>query len=47
MAQDAVDGVPVYDNGHDVAVAHGRNDAPDSCTSGQKWQCFEFVTRYL
>lgn len=41
------DGVPVYDNGPLFAVSHGRHYAPDGYYFGQKWQCVEFIKRYL
>lgn len=42
-----VDGVPIYDNGPLFAISHGRNYAEDGYYFGQKWQCVEFIKRYL
>jgi surface antigen len=41
------DGVPVYDNGPIFSISHGRSFAADGTYFGQKWQCVEFVKRYL
>lgn len=40
-------GVAVYDNGPLVATSHGKHDAGDGYYYGQKWQCVEFVKRFL
>ncbi len=42
-----LDGVAVYDNGPLFTVTHGRNYAADGYYFGQKWQCVEFIKRYL
>jgi len=42
-----LDGVAVYDNGPLFTASHGRNRAVDGYYFGQKWQCVEFVKRYL
>jgi len=47
MPIEALNGVAVYDNGPIASVSHGRNAAPDGYYFGQKWQCVEFVKRYL
>lgn len=44
---DNLDGVPVYANGRSYAVSHGRHYAADGYYFGQKWQCVEFIKRYL
>ncbi len=44
---ESLDGVPVYDNGPIFSISHGRNYAADGTYFGQKWQCVEFVKRYL
>ena len=41
------DGVNVYDNGLLFSRSHGRHYADDGYYYGQKWQCVEFVKRYL
>ncbi len=41
------DGVSVYENGPVFSVSHGRHYAPDGYYFGQKWQCVEFIKRYL
>lgn len=43
----SLDGVPVYNNGPLFVVSHGRNYAADGYYFGQKWQCVEFIKRYL
>ncbi|MEN3929644.1 CHAP domain-containing protein [Microvirga sp. W0021] len=42
-----LDDVPVYDNGPIFNIAHGRHYAEDGYYLGQKWQCVEFIKRYL
>lgn len=39
--------MPVYANGPLFAVSHGRHYAADGYYFGQRWQCVEFVKRYL
>lgn len=40
-------GVPVYYNGDDFLEGHGNNYSEDNYYYGQKWQCVEFVKRYM
>jgi hypothetical protein len=47
IAIEGLDGVMVYDNGPNFPDSHGRNYAPDGYYFGQKWQCVEFIKRYL
>jgi len=47
IAVEGLDGVAVYDNGPKFEDAHGRNYASDGYYFGQKWQCVEFIKRYL
>lgn len=42
-----LDGVDVYNNGPVFVASHGRHYAQDGYYFGQKWQCVEFVKRYL
>lgn len=44
---ESLDGVAVYENGPVYTVTHGRNYAADGYYFGQKWQCVEFIKRYL
>lgn len=44
---ESLDGVPVYDNGPIFSMSHGKSFAADGTYFGQKWQCVEFVKRYL
>lgn len=44
---DSLDGVPVYANGLSFSTSHGRHYADDGYYFGQKWQCVEFIKRYL
>ena len=44
---ESLDGVPVYDNGPIFSASHGKSLASDGTYFGQKWQCVEFVERYL
>lgn len=46
-AIESQDGVAVYDNGPIFSVSHGRHFAGDGTYFGQKWQCVEFIKRYL
>ena len=46
-AIESLDGVAVYDNGPIFTVSHGRHYAGDGTYFGQKWQCVEFIKRYL
>ncbi len=41
------DRVAVYDNGPVFSLSHGKNYAEDGTYFGQKWQCVEFIKRYL
>lgn len=41
------EGVQVYDNGPLFSVSHGRHYAADGYYFGQKWQCVEFIKRFL
>lgn len=47
MVLDTLNGVPVYDHGRIVSISHGRHYAADGTYFGQRWQCVEFVKRYL
>ena len=38
--------VPVFENGPNKDVSHGRHFSNDEYYYGQKWQCVEFVKRY-
>lgn len=40
-------GVPIYYNGDTIEQTHGNHYAEDGYYYGQKWQCVEFVKRYL
>lgn len=40
-------GIPVYYNGDTIEQTHGNHYAADGYYYGQKWQCVEFVKRYL
>ncbi len=44
---DSHNGVSVYDHGPIVARSHGRHYAKDGTYFGQRWQCVEYVKRYL
>ncbi len=39
--------VPVYFNGNDIATSHGMHLSQKGFYYGQKWQCVEFVKRFL
>lgn len=47
IAIELLDDVPVYDNGSVYSQSHGRHFARSGYYYGQKWQCVEFVKRYL
>lgn len=44
---DSYRGVAVYDNGPLVAKSHGRHYSKEGYYFGQKWQCVEFMKRFL
>ena len=44
---DTLDGVPVYNNGFFFTRSYGRHYAADGYYYGKKWQCVEFIKRYL
>lgn len=44
---DTLDGVPVYTNGPEYTVSHGKHFSKSGYYFGQKWQCVEFIKRYL
>jgi hypothetical protein len=44
---EALNGVPVYDNGPVPALSHGASDGPGGYSFGRKWLSDEFVKRYL
>lgn len=44
---ETLDGVPVFANGPSYVVSHGKHFADDGYYFGQKWQCVEFIKRYL
>ena len=39
--------IPIYYNGDTIENTHGNHFAKDGYYYGQKWQCVEFVKRYL
>ena len=44
---DSYRGVPVYDNGLLFFRSHGKHYSKDGYYYGQKWQCVEFIKRFL
>jgi hypothetical protein len=44
---DTYRGVPVYDNGLLFFRSYGRHYSQDGYYYGQKWQCVEFIKRFL
>ncbi|MCB9033976.1 MAG: CHAP domain-containing protein [Chitinophagales bacterium] len=44
---DTYNGVDVYYNGVDYLKSQGRHYAKDGYYYGQKWQCVEFIKRYM
>ena len=39
--------VPIYSNGEVIYKSHGRHFAQDGYYYGRKWQCVEFIKRFL
>ncbi len=39
-------GVPIYSNGENYTISHGKHYATDGYYYGHKWQCVEYVKRY-
>lgn len=40
-------GIPIYSNGDEVYNSHGKHFSNDGYYYGRKWQCVEFIKRYL
>ena len=47
VVTDSYKGVAIYDNGPIAYKSHGRNNSASGYYYGQKWQCVEFVKRFL
>lgn len=43
---DSYRSVPVFENGKDIRVSHGKHYAEGGYYYGQKWQCVEYVKRF-
>ncbi len=39
-------GIPVYENGPEIAVSHGQSRGRGGAYYGKKWQCVEYVKRF-
>jgi hypothetical protein len=44
---DSYKGIPVYSNGNNYTVSHGRHYSLNGYYYGQKWQCVEFIKRFF
>lgn len=40
-------GVPIYSNGEEYLISHGKHYAADGYYYGHHWQCVEFIKRYF